>query len=367
MSKTSIRLLALVLTVAVFGGAFYLYRSGFFEERRAPGEAGTAATPPPAASPAEQVTPVRAIVAEPTSLRDFISVNGSTLAREEVMVSSEVPGKITQILFREGTYVREGTPLIQLDDQELRAQLERLKVQQELSEKIAERLKALYEREGVSLQEYEIAASEARQVQAEVDLLDVQLEKRTIRAPFSGVLGLRQVSEGSYLSPGTPIVRLVSTNPIDLEFTIPEKYSSSIERGGKVSFTIDGRAGDFEATIIAKDPNIDPETRTLRVKASAPNRDGTLLPGAFAQVTVNLQDFENAILVPTQAIIPELGGKSVYLFRNGVAEAVEVETGIRRNVQIQVLSGIEPGDTVITTGVLQLRPGAAVRISQIEP
>ncbi len=363
MSKTFTRVLAIILAAVVFGGAFYIYRAKPFQDEETTPEA--AAVTVSNTEPNE--TPVRAVIAEASSLLDYISVNGSTVAREEVNVSSEVAGKITKILFQEGSYVKAGTPLVQLDNQELEAQRERLAVQQELSEKIAERLQALYEREGVSLQEYEIAASEAKQVEAEVALLDVQLEKRTIRAPFGGVLGLRQVSEGTYLSPGLPIVRLVSTNPIDLEFTIPEKYSSSIERGGKVSFTIDGSTETFEATILAKDPNIDPETRTLRVKASATNRDGTLLPGAFTQVRVDLKSYDNTILLPTQAIIPELGGKSVYIYRNGIAESVEVETGIRKDALIQVLNGVEEGDTVITTGVLQIRPGAPVRISQIEP
>lgn len=366
MSKTFTRILAIILAVVVFGAAFYIYRYKPFQDEDSADETARAAMAASSESdPLE--TPVRAMIASESSLLDFISVNGSTVAREEVMVSSEVPGKIIKILFREGNFVEKGTPLVELDHQELEAQRERLLVQKELSEKIAERMKALYDREGVSLQEYEVAASEAKQVQAEIALVNVQLDKRTISAPFSGVLGLRQVSEGSYVSPGMAIVQLVSTNPIDLEFTIPEKYSSSVERGGKVTFTIDGTSEAYQATILAKEPNINAETRTLRVKASAANRNGTLLPGAFTQVQVNLRSFDNTILLPTQAIVPELGGKSVYLYRNGVAESVEVETGIRKDAQIQVLSGVKEGDTVITTGVLQIRTGAPVRISQIEP
>jgi membrane fusion protein (multidrug efflux system) len=300
------------------------------------------------------------------SLLDAISVTGSTVPEADVTITSEVPGKVTKILFREGSYVQKGAPLIQLDDEELQAQRERLKVQEELTEKIAERLKNLYDKEGVSLQEYEVAAAEAKQVTAEINLLDVQIAKRTVRAPFSGVLGLKQVSEGSYLSPGTPVVSLVSTNPIHIEFSVPEKYGNTLERGSKISFQIEGLQGAYPASVIAKEPNIEPTTRTMRLKASAPNPNGKILPGAFAAVSVNLRSFENAILVPTEAIVPELGGKKIFVYRDGKAEAVPVETGIRKDAMIQIIDGLEEGDTVITTGVLQIRDGAAVELSQLD-
>lgn len=361
MSKRSIRIFALLLALIVFAVAIWLFQSDAFSKEAQPPAAGASAGAPPA-----EVTPVKAMILKAGELTDFIAVNGSTIANERVNVSSEVAGKITAIKFSEGMFVKKGATLVLLDELELQAQLRELQVRKELTQKIAERLQSLYAREGVSLQEYEIARAEADQVKAQMALLGVQIEKRTIRAPFDGLLGLRQVSEGAYLSPGSPIVDLVSINPINIEFSIPEKYSRQVNRGTRISFEMDGSTERFSATVIAKEPNIDANTRTLKLKAAAPNPQGRILPGAFANISVNLSEFDKAIMVPTQAIVPELGGKKVYVYKSGKAEAVPVETGVRQDTYIQVTSGLQPGDTVVTSGVLQIKPGAEIKISEFE-
>lgn len=365
MKKSSTRLLAfagILVVVAVIA----LYRFGFFSgdsEQKMEVEKQTAIATANTSNSASDALPVSAMLIQPTSVVDFISVNGSTQPDEEVVVSSEVPGKVIKILFKEGSRVSRGTPLVQLDDTELQAQRERLVVQQNLNQKIAERLQALYEREGVSLQEYEVAKAEVEKVKAEISLVDAQLAKRTIRAPFSGVLGLRMVSEGSYLSPGTAIVNLVSINPIEIEFAVPEKYSQVVGPGTEVIFRLDGANRDYQAKVIATEPVIDAQTRTFMLKASAPNPNGRILPGAFANVTVNLQEFDSSIMIPTEAVIPELGGKKVFVARDGTAQPVAVETGIRQEANIQVISGLSAGDTLITSGILQLRAGSPVDIN----
>lgn len=362
MTKRATRTIALI-AIAIVAIGFVVFQSDILSrEKPESPEEGAAAAPPPEARPS---VPVEAVLVSPEAMRDVITVNGSTVPNEEVAVSSEVPGKITAIKFQEGKLVNKGDLLIQLDDEELRAERERLVVQRNLNEKIAERLEALYKKEGVSLQEYEIAVAEVEKVQAELALVDAQLEKRVVRAPFSGRLGLRLVSEGSYLSPGTPIVNLVSINPIKLEFNIPEKYSRLVGQGTKVTFRLDGIDRDFPATVIAKEPKVNPETRTLHIKAVASNPDGSILPGAFANVTVNLREYDQAILVPTQAIVPELNAQNVFVYRNGKAEQIEVQTGLRRESLIQITDGLSAGDTVITTGLLQIRPGADVTISKL--
>jgi len=364
MNKKQTRILSIILAIIIFAGAFFVYYYRPFSEDASP-PATEEAVAQPAAISGPGATPVCALVVRTGTLQDAISVNGSTVSEEEVVITSEVAGKITQTFFAEGRYVKKGDPIVKLDTEELEAQRQRLFVQKELTAKIAERLKNLYDREGVSLQEYEIAEAEAEQVIAELSLLEVQIDKRMVRAPFSGILGLKQVSEGSYVSPGTPIINLVSLNPIHLVFSIPEKYSQSIDRGTDVEFQLDGLPGRRQATVIAKDPNIDANTRTLRVKAATPNPKGAILPGAYANVTVNLKNYDATILVPTQSIVPELGGKKVFVVRNGKAEAVPVETGIRQDTYIQVLEGLEEGDTIITTGVLQIRSGAEVSITEL--
>ncbi len=368
MGKHTIRIVSVIIALIVFAGGFFLYRSGFFGGEKQP-------EPPKAAMPgmgpggpggmAGAPTNVRVMKVQSRELRDEISVNGSTAPTEEVLISAEVSGKITRILFSEGTYVKKGALLVQLDEEELQAQRKRLLVRKELTQRIAERLKNLYEREGVSLQEYEIARAEADQVLAEISLLDVQISKRSVRAPFDGLLGLKMVSEGSFVSPGMSIVKLVSANPIHLSFSVPERYNSVVQKGTTVRFRMDGSDKLYNATVIAREPQIDLATRTLRIKASAPNPDGRILPGAFAAVSVGLKEYDRTIMIPTEAVIPEEGVQKVFLYRNGVAQVAQIETGIRKDADIQVLHGLSEGDTLITSGVMLIRPGAPVVIERI--
>lgn len=355
-----IRAVSIIIAVLLLA-LFVSYQMGFFGT----GENGPAA--PTAKGPAETaVIPVKAQLINFEDLSDNIIVSGATLSNEDVEVNSEVAGKVSKIYFTEGGWVKKGEPLVKLDDDEFRAQRYRLEVSRELTANIAARFKGLYEKEGVSLQEYEIAEAEAEQVKAEIALLEAQLSKRTILAPFSGRLGLRLVSEGSFLAPGTPIVRLVNTDPIKLEFSVPEKYSNQVGKGSKVQFRLDGFPDERTATVEASDPVIDPATRSLRLKANAPNPGGRILPGAFASVTVNLSKQKDAIMVPTEAIVPEMGGKKVYVYRAGKAQPVSVETGIRKDATIQITGGLQNGDTVITSGVMQIRPGSEVRITELD-
>ena len=366
MRRNTTRILSIVLAVVIFGGAFAMYQGGFFtkEDPKPPAEEKNVNARP--AGMRGGPTPVEAIIIKAGNADEIINVNGSTVPNEEVIIMSEVPGKVTKVLFKEGTVVRKGALLIQLDVAELKAQRDRLIVNQKLKRTIAERLEGLYKREGVSLQEFEIAKAEADQVDAELNLINVQLEKRTIRAPFNGLLGLRQVSEGSYLSPGTAIVNLVSLNPINVEFSVPERYGRGVNKGTKVQFVLDGSNDPLSAIVVAKESNVDATTRTLKLKAEAPNPNGRILPGAFANVSVNLRSFAGAIMIPTQAILPDLEGKKVFVFKSGKATPVDVETGIRREDFIQVTKGLSIGDTVITTGIMQIRPGAEVNITKIE-
>ncbi|MBV6655742.1 MAG: efflux RND transporter periplasmic adaptor subunit [Mameliella sp.] len=363
MSKKAIRIAAL-LAIALLAALFFLFQDDILAGDQPQSPSAELSTSSPTAQAPPEI-PVEAIITRAESLLEAISVNGSTVPNEEVSISSEVAGKILKINFQEGDYVKKGAVLVQLDDDELQAERKRLVVQKQLDEKIAERLEGLYQKEGVSLQEYEVAVAEAEKTAADIALVDAQLEKRVVRAPFNGRLGLRMVSEGSYLAPGAPIVDLVSINPIKLEFDVPEKYSRVIQNRSRVHFRLDGQEETIQATVIAQEPNIDRETRTLRFKAMAPNPDGYILPGAFANVKVELEKYSGTIMVPTQAVVPELNDKKVFRYENGKAQPVIISTGIRQERNIQVIEGLSIGDTIITSGILQIRPGAPVRISTL--
>lgn len=367
MQQKNTRIIAL-LAAGIALLAWILYQSNVLpignEVKLASKEATLASTSAPPAGKSAAL-PVTAMIVQTAPLRDLITVNGATAPAEEVAVTSEVAGKIEQILFQEGQAVKQGQPLVQLDNSTLKAERQRLVVEQKLAAKIAERLKGLYEKEGVSLQEYEVAAAEVDKLEADIALVDVQLEKTSIPAPFSGILGLKELSEGSYLSPGDPIIDLVKINPIRIRFSVPEKFSQNINKGRRVDFTVEGIEGMQQAKVIARAAAIDPETRTLEILAEASNPGGKILPGAFASVQLNLQQFDQALMIPTESVVPELGGKKVYRYQAGKATAVNVQTGIRQASMIQVTDGLSDGDTVITSGILQIRSGMDVDLTDL--
>ena len=197
-------------------------------------------------------------------------------------------------------------------------------------------------------------------------MIEAQLLKTEIRAPFNGVIGLRWVSPGSYLSSQTRIAALKDLDPVKLDFTVPEKYSALMRVGDRISFPVGNSARTFDGTIYAVEPGIDASTRSLRVRARCPNRDGALVPGAFANVELVLRSVADALTVPSIAVIPELGGKKVFVYENGAAQPRSVETGIRSDTEVQITSGLVEGDLVITTGLMQLQPGVKVEVEAVE-
>lgn len=316
----------------------------------------------PAGRPAPQALPVNIEVVQPTRLEDLLTVSGTLEADETVDLSSEIAGKVQTISFREGAYVRAGQVLVQLDDADLQAQLDKVTYQAELAQQQEQRRRQLLDKGGLSQEAYDQVATERKTLQAEIDLLKVRISKTRITAPFSGEVGFRYVSEGSYLSPGTRIANLVKTNPIKISFTVPEQYSRLMKPGLPVSFSIEGMDDTLQANVYARDPSIDPETRSLVVKAKASNPRGRLSPGAFATVTVQLQAFDSALMVPTRAVMPERDRQIVYRYQTGQAQPTPIETGIRRADRVQVVEGLSQGDTIITSGLIQMRPGQPVRL-----
>jgi len=234
----------------------------------------------------------------------------------------------------------------------------------ELAERAEARQQRLLEDGVISSEDYDVALGELNVLRAELRLIEVQLLKTEIRAPFSGSLGLRWVSPGSYLSSQTRIVSLHDLDPVKLDFTVPEKYSALMRVGEEISFAVEGFERAFGGTIYAIEPSIDASTRSFRMRARCPNSDGALVPGAFANVDLVVRSVPEALTVPSIAIIPELGGKKVFVYDDGTAEPRTVETGIRTEGAVQVTSGLAEGDLVITSGILHLQPGLEVEIEE---
>ena len=310
--------------------------------------------------------PVSAHITKYEVLDNKVLTTGTVLANEEVDLKSEVDGKITKILFHEGSYVNTGDLLVKINDADLQAQLQSAKSRLELQKDTEYRQKKLLEKEAISQEDYDMTANQLQVNQAEVELIKARIDKTEIRAPFNGIVGLKNVSEGSFVNNSTVIASLQNINPIKIDFSIPERYSSMVEVGDEINFTISGNNKKYIGKVYAIEPKIDPVTRTLQIRALCSNTGREILPGSFANVELVLKKIENAIMVPSEALIPDIKGQKVFIYRNGFAIPQQVETGIRTDLNVQLTSGVNEGDTIITSGMLQLRPGAPVKISGFE-
>ena len=253
-----------------------------------------------------------------------------------------------------------------MNDQPLLAQLRRYEAQLKLAEDRVYRQSALLEKDAVSQEAYEQARTELATLNADIDIVKSNIALTELRAPFDGVIGLRNVSEGAYASPNVVVAKLAKIQPLKIDLFVPERYANQIKPGTKLSFTVDGQQATFQGAVYATESKIDLATHTFAVRAHYSNAQGRLLPGRFVTVQIRLHDIPDAIAVPTEAIVPEMGVDKVYLCKGGRAHAVEVTTGLRTDAEIQILEGLSVGDTLITSGTLQLREGLPVKLDTVE-
>lgn len=294
---------------------------------------------------------------------DFLSLSGTIEPNEVINLRSEISGIVEVLNFSEGGHVSNGQVLIKINDAELKAQLAQAKTRNSLAAENERRAKLLLEKEAISQEEYDIASADHRTAESQIQLIEAQLIKTAIRAPFSGTVGLRNISKGSYITPITDIAQLVDISKVKLEFSIPEKYASKVKIGTSVRFTVQGTSDEFTAEVYAIEPLVETATRTLRVRALANNRDSGLIPGTFANVIFPLETVEKGLLVPAEALIPVQNGKKLFVKREGVAKEMSVETGARTDADVLIVKGINEGDTVLTSGVMSLRDGSPVNVT----
>lgn len=305
---------------------------------------------------------VTAIVVSSKDFSNAISLSGSIEANENVEIRSEVSGIVEKISFSEGTNVSKGQVLLKVNDIELRAQLSQAITKQKLAGENERRAKLLLQKEAISQEEYEIASAEFRSLKAQTQLIQAQIAKTTIRAPFSGKIGLRNISPGTYVTPTTIITKLVSSSQVKISFSIPEKYASEIDNKASILFTIPNNPQKFSAKIYAIEPEIETATRTLKIRAIADNSNGKLLPGTFATIELSLKNIKDAIVIPTEAVVPIQDGKVVFIANNGKAKEVKIETLARTAKDVVVTSGIKSGDTLLTSGVMSLKDEADIKV-----
>lgn len=380
MNTATKRILTVLILLFVIGLAFYPKLKTLWKpadgksgdgSSKAPATASlvtTATSAKPAAGgaasgkPASGPTAVGIMVIKSESLDEKIMTTGTIVPNEEVDIRSEVSGRVTSIGFREGDFIRRGMVLLRINDADLQAQLQKLTANRKLAEANEQRQKRLFEKEAISRAEYEISQTNLTGMIADIENLKAQLAKTIIRAPFDGTIGLRHISTGSYISPASPIATLTNINPAKIDFSVPAKYAQIVRRGSKIKFTVEGSGQNRIGTVYAVEPKVNPETRAMLLRAISPNPNGAMVAGAFARIEVVLSARGNAIVVPTEALIPEQNGQKVYVVRNHKAEPVPVEIGLRTDRSVEIRSGLHVGDSLITSGIQMVKPGGDVLV-----
>lgn len=357
MSKVTKRIVFFAVLVVVLGALAYPKLKPLFQSNNAQAQGG----PGGGSGPLQ----VEAVVMEPETIEDRIFSSGTIRANEVVDLSSETSGIITGIYFDEGGEVEKGQLLLKTNDSELQAQKQRAVFRLNLAEQREERQKRLLERGGISQDDYDATLNEVNVLRSELNLIDAQIEKTEIRAPFAGRIGLKYVSDGSYISPNTRIASLQEVDPVKIDFSVPERYISRVNIGDKINFDVQGIDSTFVGEVYAIEPRIDSQTRTLQIRALSPNNDERLFPGAFANIVLILDEISDALMVPTISVVPELNSQKIFVVRNGVIEQERIQTGIRTSDKLQIIEGVAVGDTVLTTGLLQVNPGTEVDIIKL--
>lgn len=314
----------------------------------------------PAAAKKGGPVKVKTIIVTPQASERTIETTGNILANEEVVLYPETQGRVVKINFTEGAQINKGDLLIKINDSDLQAQLRKATATKKLKEDTEKRNKALLEKGAISNEMYDIAATELSSINADIDLLKEQIRKTEIRAPFSGVIGLRSISEGSFVTPTTRIAALQNINQIKVEFAVPEKYASVLKNGNTVLFKVDGNNTQHQAKIYGIEPKVDEVTRNVIMRAICANPGQQILPGAFAKVSVISSTNANAFMIPTQAVVPILKGQKIFLAQGDSVIERNIKTGIRKDNVIEVTDGLKAGEEVVVEGVMYLRQGAKI-------
>ncbi|MEX0988537.1 MAG: efflux RND transporter periplasmic adaptor subunit [Bacteroidales bacterium] len=321
--------------------------------------------PAPGMGRGTQVLFASGYIIKPTRMNELIYTTGSLIPDEQVELAFETSGKVVGIYFKEGTRVKKGQLLAKINDRPLQAQLLKLQAQRKLTEEREFRQRQLLDRDAISRESYDQVATELQSLEADIQLIEARISETELRAPFDGVVGLRMISEGAFATTQTKIISLVKISPLKIEFSVPERYAGEISPGFPISFEVDGITKTFTAKVYAVDPKVDEKTRTIVARAMYPNSKEELKPGRYASIRVLLSEIENTIAIPTQAVIPEMGGEKVFIIKNGKASEVRIQTGLRTESHIQIKEGLRFGDTLLTTAILQLRHNIPVQLDTI--
>ena len=299
------------------------------------------------------------------AVSDKTELPGSIIANETTEIHPEVSGRLVYLNINEGKTVGKGALLAKIYDGDLQAQLKKLNVQVAVAEQTVKRMGELLKIGGVSQQEYDLSALQVNTIRADMEIVRTSISRTEVRAPYGGTLGLKNISPGAYITPATTITTIRQNSQLKLTFNLPEKFTSNMKPGQVVEFTVEGNPKKYTAKIVAAESGLEENTRSQNIRALVTNNDGKLLPGVFAKVVTDFNADPNGLMIPTQAILPQARGKKVIIYQNGIAKFTDVVTGVRDSSFIQITSGLKAGDTIITTGLMSLKPDAKVALSKI--
>ena len=355
MKKSTVKLVTLLALAAILGVIIY-----FFVK-----PAGNPAEPKVERKPqGPRSVVVKVTMPREQTINDGIRSVGSLLPDREVEIASETTGKIVKILFEEGSFVKEGELLVKVDDSDLVAQLKRSEFNRQMLEERLNRQRILLEKDAVSRESFDQVETDYRMLEADIELLKIKIARTEIRAPFDGIVGFRNVNLGSYIQPNTKVTTITDNSNLKIQFAIPEKYYTEKLKGREVNFSTAQSDEVYTGKVYAIDPKIDEKTRTVTLRARYKNTNRTLTGGMFARVAMSISGDSDIMMIPTEAVIPQQDSKSVWVVRNGRAHSVTVETGFRSDDMVEITSGLTKADTVIISGIMQIKEGSLLNIEK---
>lgn len=362
MNKKTKIILFVSIAILILGMAFFpkikqLLTSGEKDNTPMQGGKGTGS--------ARSALMVNATILKPQTLNDMFRITGVLLPDEEVDLTFESSGKITNIHFEEGAFVKKGTLLAKVNDAPLQAELRKLEAQLPLAQDRLYRQQTLLEKDAISQETYQSVFTQLETLKADIELVKARILQTELRAPFDGMIGLRKVSEGAYASPSVVLTSLTKISPLKIEFSLTQNFVNRIQPGSEINFTVENDLNVYNASVYAVESRLDVQTLNLFARARYHNNDGRMKPGQSASVRINLEQIHNAIVIPSISSIKEMGRDITYIYNNGTAKEVEIITGMRTSASVEVISGLHMGDTLLTTGVMQLRNGMPVQIGQM--
>ena len=371
MNKAAVSVAVIAVVLAAAGGGYWFGAKRGMPSPMAGGPGGPGAAAPaqgkggpgaPAGGPPP--TAVEAARVATVAMPQTITAVGSLRSDESVTLRPETAGRISAITFQEGQRVTKGAPLVKLDPAIPQAEVQQARANLTLAKAKFDRAVDLAKRSFISGQAKDEAENNLKVAEAALQLAEAKLAKTEIKAPFSGIIGLRSVSVGDYVKEGADLVNLEAIDPLKVDFRVPETYLRLVQVGQSLQVALDAMPGStFDGRVVAVNPLVDAAGRSVVIRAQVRNQDTTLRPGMFARVRLITREQADAIVVPEQALMPQ--GNEQYVFKvvDGKVARTKVEAGQRRDGKVEVVAGLAPGDTVVTAGHLKLRDGVAVRVA----